>query len=67
MYLRKEMKVHRMIKPLVLALSGCWMGDSLIVLLPEETNLTQKLKIYGPKIRCKKAAEGLTRRTKSRH
>ena len=34
----------------------------------EKKNLTRTLKIYGPKInRCRKAAEGLARRTKSRH
>ena len=33
----------------------------------EETHLTRKLKIYGPKInRRRKAAEGLARRTRSR-
>ena len=68
MYLQREMRVHRMIKQLVLALSGCWPGDILVVLLLGETNLTRKLKIYGPKInRCRKAAGGLARRTRSRH
>ena len=67
MYLQWEIRVHRMIKQLVLASSGCWMGDILVVLLFGETNLTKKLKIYGPKIRCRKAAEGLTRRTRSRY
>ena len=68
MHLQREMRVHRMIRQLVLALSGCWPGDILVVLLLGETNLTRKLKIYGPKInRCRKAAEGLARRTKSRH
>ena len=67
MCLQREMRVHRMIKQLVLALSGCWMGDILVVLLFGETNLTRKLKIYGPKInRRRKAAEGLARRTRSR-
>ena len=34
----------------------------------EKKNLTRKLKIYGPKINsCRKAAEGLARRTRSRH
>ena len=57
-----------MIRQLVLALSGCWPGDILVVLLLEETNLTRKLKIYGPKInRRRKAAGGLARRTRSRH
>ena len=68
MCLQREMRVHRMIKQLVLALSGCWMGDILVVLLFGETNLTRKLKIYGPKInRCRKVAEGLARRARSRH
>ena len=57
-----------MMRQLVLALSGCWPGDILVVLLLGETNLTRKLKINGPKInRRRKAAEGLARRTKSRH
>ena len=57
-----------MIRQLVLALSGCCLGDILVVLLLGETNLTRKLKIYGPKINsCRKAAEGLARRTRSRH
>ena len=44
-----------------------WM-DILVVLLLGETNLTRKLKIYGPKInRCRKAAGGLARRTRSKH
>ena len=68
MHLQREMRVHRMIRQLVLALSGCWPGDILVVLLLGETNLTRKLKIYGPKInRCRKAAGGLARRTRSRH
>ena len=68
MHLQREMRVHRMIRQLVLALSGCWPGDILVVLLLGETNLTRKLKIYGPKInRLRKAAEGLARRTRSRH
>ena len=34
----------------------------------EETNLTRKLKIHGPKIeRSRKAPEVLTRRTRARH
>ena len=68
MHLQREMRVHRMIRQLVLALSGCWPGDILVVLLLGETNLTRKLKIYGPKInRSRKAAGGLARRTRSRH
>ena len=39
-----------MMRQLVLALSGCWLGDILVVLLLGETNLTRKLKIFGPKI-----------------
>ena len=57
-----------MIRQLVLALSVYCPGDILVILLLGETNLTRKLKIYGPKInRRRKAAEGLARRTKSRH
>jgi len=57
-----------MIRQLVLALSGCCPGDILVVLLFGKRNLTRKLKIYGPKInRRRKAAEGLARRTRSRH
>ena len=68
MYLRREVNVHRMIKQLVLALSGCWLGGILVVLLLGETNLTRKLKIYGPKInRSRKAVVGLARKTRSRH
>ena len=68
MHLQREMRVHRMIRQLVPALSGYWPGDILVVLLLGETNLTRKLKIYGPKInRCRKAAGGLARRTRSRH
>ena len=56
-----------MIRQLVPALSGCWLGDIFVVLLLGETSL-RKLKIYGPKInRCRKVAEGLARRTRSRH
>ena len=51
---------------IVWVLAG-WM-DILVVLLLGETNLTRKLKIYGPKInRSRKAAGGLARRTRSRH
>ena len=68
MHLQREMRVHRMIRQLVLALSGYWPGDILVVLLLGETNLTRKLKIYGPKInRSRKAAEELARRTRPRH
>ena len=66
MYLRREMRVHRMIRQLVLALSGCWPGDILVILLLGETNLARKSKIYGPKInRSRKASEALARRTRS--
>ena len=62
------MRVHRVIRQLVPALSGCWPGGILVVLLPGETNLTRKLKIYGQKInRSRKAAGGLARRTRSRY
>ena len=65
---QRMMRVHRMIRQLVPALSGCWPGDILVVLLLGVTNLTRKLKIYGPKMNsCRKAAEGLARRTRSRH
>ena len=68
MHLQREMRVHRMIRQLVLALSGYWPGDILVVLLLGETNLTRKLKIYSPKInRLRKAVVGLARRTRSRH
>ena len=68
MHLRREVRVHRMIRQLVPALSGCWPGDILVILLLGETNLTRKLKIYGPKInRCRKVVVGLARRTRSRH
>ena len=68
MHLQREMRVHRMIRQLVLALSVCCLGDILVILLLGETNLTRKLKIYGPKInRHRTAAEGLARRTRSRH
>ena len=50
MHLQREVRVHRMIRQLVPALSGCWPGDILVVLLFGETNLTRKLKIHGPKI-----------------
>ena len=67
-HLWREMRVHRLIRKLVLALSGCWPGDIFVEPLLGETNLTRKLKIYGPKInRRGKAAEGLARRSKSRH
>ena len=57
-----------MIRQLVPALSGCWLGDILVLLLLGETNLTGKLKIYDPKInRSRKAVVGLARRTRSRH
>ena len=57
-----------MIRQLVLAVSVCWLEDILVILLLGETNLTRKLKIYGPKInRSRKAAGGLARRTRSRH
>ena len=62
------MRVHRMIRQLVPALSGCWPGDILVVLLLGEGNLTRKVKIFGPKInRSRKAARWLARRTRSRY
>ena len=66
-HFQREMRVHRMIRQLVPALSGCWPGNILILLLGE-TNLKRKLKIYGPKSnRSRKAAEVLARRARSRH
>ena len=68
MHLQREMRVHKMIRQLVLALSMYCLGDILVILLLGETNLTRKLKIYGPKFnRDRTAAEGLARRTRSRH
>ena len=68
MHLQREMTVHRMIRQFVSALSGCWLGDILVVLLLGETNLTRKLQIFGAKInKSRKAAEGLARRPRSRH
>ena len=68
MPLRRAVRVHRMIRQLVVALSGCWPAGILVVQLLGETNLTRKLKIHGPKMnRSRKAAEGLARRTRSRH
>jgi len=67
MHLQREMTVHRMIRQFVSALSGSWLGDILVLLLGE-TNITRKLKIYGPKInRSRKAAVWLARKTRSRH
>ena len=67
MHLQREVRVHRMIRQLVPALSGCWLGDIFVVLLLGETSL-RKLKIYGPKInRSRKAVVGLARKTRSRH
>ena len=57
-----------MIRQLVLSVSVCWLEDILVILLLGETNLTRKLKIYGPNInRSRKAAEASARRTRSRH
>ena len=68
MHLWREVRVLRMIRQLVLAVSVCWLEDILVILLLGETNLTRKLKIYGPKInRSRKAGVGLARRTKPRH
>ena len=68
MHLRRERRVHRMIRQLVPALSGCSPGDILVALLLGETNLMRKLKIYYPKINSsRKAAVELATRTKSRH
>ena len=51
MHLRREMRVHRMMRQLVLVLSGYWLGDILVILLLGETNLTRKLKINGQGLR----------------
>ena len=65
MHLWRAMRVHR-IRQLVLALSGCWLGHVLVVLLLGETKLTLKVKIRGPEVnRCSKAVVGLTRKTRS--
>ena len=50
MHLWRERKIHRMIRHLVLASSGRWPGDILVVLLLGKTNLTRKLKIYFPRL-----------------
>ena len=56
-----------MIRQLVPALSGCWLGDIFVVLLLGKTSL-RKLKLYDPKInRSREAAGGLARRTRSKH
>ena len=68
MHLWREMIVHRMIRQLVPALSRCWPGVILVILLLGEKNLTRKLKIHGPKInRSREVLVGLARRTGSRH
>ena len=57
MHLWRAMRVHRL-RQLVLVLSEHWPGDIFVILLLGETNLTRKLKIYGPKFnRSRKAAE----------
>ena len=68
MHSQRERKIHRMIRQLVLTLSGRWPGDILVVVLLGKTNLTRKLEIYSPKInRSIKAVVGLARRTRSRN
>ena len=65
MHLQRAMRITQLV---LAALSGCWLGDFLVVLLLGETNLTRKLKMYDPKInRNRKAAKALARRTRSRH
>ena len=66
-HLQGQMRGHGMIGLLVSASSGCWSGNILVVLpleicwILEETNLTRKLKVRGPKInRSRKAAQGLS-------
>ena len=56
-----------MIRQLVLASSGRWPGDILVVLLLRKTNLTRKLKIYCPEINRSRKTVGLAKRTRSRH
>ena len=58
MHLRREVRVHRMIRQLVPALSGCWPGDILVGVLLRETNLTRKLKIHGPMIKQSRKTAG---------
>ena len=68
MHLQREVRILRMIRQLVLAVSVRWLEDILVILLHGGTNLTRKLKIYGPKInRSRKAAVVPARRTRSRH
>ena len=67
-YIYRGKESPRMMRQLVLALSGCWLGDILVIRLLGETNLKRKLKIYGSKIsRSRKAVVTLARRTRSRH
>ena len=56
------------------ALSGCWPGNILVklslgdLLYSRRNKFNKKLKVHGPKInRSRKAAQGLARRTRSRH
>ena len=65
MCLRREMRAHGMTGWLVSASSGCWPEIFLsnyhleICCILEETNLTRKLKTYGPKMnRNRKTAQG---------
>ena len=68
MHLQRAMRVRRIRQLVLAAPSGCCPADILVILLLGETNLTRKLKIYGPKInRSRKAAKALARRTRSRH
>jgi len=46
-----------MIRQLVPALSGCWLGDIFVVLLLGKTSL-RKLKIHGPKINRSRESRG---------
>ena len=65
MHLQRAIRITQLV---LAALSGCWLGDILVVLLLGETNLTTKLKMYDPKINInRKAAKALARRTRSRH
>ena len=74
MHLQREKKVHGMIRWLVSSLSRCCQGIFLsyyhweICCILEQTNLTRKVEVRGPKInRSRKAAQGLARRTRARH
>ena len=73
MHLRRETSVHGTIRPPVSALSGVGQGIFLsyyhleMCCTLEETNLTQKLEVRGPKMnRSRNAAEELARKARTR-